>query len=91
MDAKRLPNRDLLQSLAQAGPEDPRWRELVSRFRPRLRLVVLKTFQTEAARHPGLDTVPANEVVDDLAQDVFVRLLDSDRRALSRLSQSSGK
>jgi len=84
MDPKRLPNRDLLQELAQAAPDDQLWNEFLSRFRSRVRLSVLRCFQTEAERSPGLDAGPPQEVVDDLTQEVFVRLLDSDRRALSR-------
>ena len=84
MDPKRLPNRELLQTLAQAAPDDPLWKEFLSRFRSRVRLSVLRSFQTEAARSPGLDVGPPQEVVDDLTQEVFVRLLGSERRAFSR-------
>lgn len=84
MDPKRLPNRELIQSLAQAPPDDPLWNELISRFRPHLRLVVLRSFQTEAERHPSIDAGSPQELVDDLTQEVFVRLVDGDRRAMSR-------
>ena len=84
MDPKRLPNRDLIQHLVQAAPDDPLWQEFVTRFRPRVRLSVLRCFQTEAARSPGVEAGPAAEVIDDLTQEVFVRLLDGKRRALSR-------
>jgi RNA polymerase sigma factor (sigma-70 family) len=84
MDPKRLSNRDLIQHLTQAPADDPRWREFVSRFRPRLRLSVYRCFQTEAERNPGVGAGPPSEIVDDLTQEVFVRLLDGERRALSR-------
>lgn len=84
MDPKRLSNRDLIQHLTQAPANDPRWREFVSRFRPRLRLSVYRCFQTETERNPNLDAGAPSEVVDDLTQEVFVRLLDGERRALSR-------
>jgi len=84
MNAKRLSNRELIEHLTQAAPDDPLWRELVTRFRPRLRLSVLRCYQTEAERTPGVDASAPPEVIDDLTQEVFVRLLDGERRALSR-------
>jgi RNA polymerase sigma factor (sigma-70 family) len=84
MDPKRLPNRDLIQKLVQAAPDDPLWKEFVTRFRPRVRLTVLRSFQTEAARNPNVDPGAPFDVVDDLTQEVFVRLLEGERRALSR-------
>ena len=83
-DAKRLSNRDLVELLLDAGPDDRIWEEFVARFQGRIRLVILRSFQTEAERNPGLDTGSAQEVVLDLTQEVFVKLLESDRRALSR-------
>ncbi|HXV64020.1 MAG TPA: sigma-70 family RNA polymerase sigma factor, partial [Vicinamibacteria bacterium] len=55
-----------------------------SRFQPRLRLAILRTYQMEAARHPELDTGSIEETSEDLTQAVFVKLLESRRRALSR-------
>lgn len=83
-DAKRLSNRDLIELLLDAGPEDRIWEEFVARFQGRIRLVVLRSFRTETERNPGLDSGSASEAVPDLTQDVFVKLLESDRRALSR-------
>jgi len=84
MSLSNLPNRDLIERLVDAGPDDPLWPEFIRRFRGRLRLVVFRCYATESARSPGLDTEAPAEAVDDLTQDVFLRLLDSDRRALSR-------
>ena len=89
METKRLPNRDLLNRLASAGPDDPLWAEFTSRFRSRIRLVVYRCFQTEVERSPSLDAGAAGDVVDDLTQEVFVRLLEGDRRALSRFQGRS--
>jgi RNA polymerase sigma factor (sigma-70 family) len=84
MDLTRLPNRELVRHLVRAAPDDPLWREFVSRFGSRIRLVVLRSFETEQARSPALDAGSARDAVDDLTQDVFVRLLEGDRRALGR-------
>ncbi|MGH9320900.1 MAG: RNA polymerase sigma factor [Vicinamibacteria bacterium] len=83
-DLKRLSNRDLVDGLLGAGPAEPFWKEFVSRFQGRIRFSVLRSFQTEAQRNPGLDTGPTRDAVLDLSQDVFVKLLESDRRALTR-------
>ena len=84
MEAKHLSNRDLLNGLASASPDDPMWAEFVSRFRGRLRQVVYRSYQTELTRNPGLDSGAAGDAVDDLTQEVFLKLVDGDRRALSR-------
>lgn len=83
-DAKRLSNRDLVERLVDAGPQDYLWEVFVARFQGRIRLVVLRSFQTETERNPGLDTGSPKEAVLDLTQEVFVKLLESDRRALTR-------
>jgi RNA polymerase sigma factor (sigma-70 family) len=83
-DAKRIGNRALLHRLLGAGPEDSLWDEFVDRFQARIRMAVLRAFQAEIERNPGLDTGPVPEAVLDLSQDVFVKLLESNRRALTR-------
>jgi RNA polymerase sigma factor (sigma-70 family) len=83
-DAKRLKSRDLVERLLHAGPEDSLWVEFVARFQGRIRLALARTFQAEAERNPGLDSGSAQEAVHDLSQEVFVKLLESNRRALSR-------
>jgi RNA polymerase sigma factor (sigma-70 family) len=50
---------------------------------------VLRSFQTESERNPGLDTGSVRDAVLDLTQEVFLKLLESDRRALSRFRARS--
>lgn len=88
-EAKGLSNRELIDRLVAADPEDSLWPEFVGRFQGRIRLAVLRCFQTECRRNPGLDAGVAQDVVADLTQDVFVKLLDSERRALSRFRGKS--
>jgi RNA polymerase sigma factor (sigma-70 family) len=88
-DTKRLSNRELVDRLVGAAPEDACWREFVARFQSRIRLAVLRCFQTETRRNPGLDTGSPHEAVVDLTQEVFVKLLESERRALSRFRGKS--
>jgi RNA polymerase sigma factor (sigma-70 family) len=84
MDLTRLPNRELVKQLVNAEPDDPLWQEFVSRFGNRIRLVVLRSFETEQTRSPTLDAGSARDSVEDLTQEVFVRLLEGERRALGR-------
>ena len=88
-DLKRLANRDLIQRLVQAGPDDPLWQEFIARFRPGIRVTVLRTLRTEAERTPGVAADDSPELMEDLAQEVFVRLLEFNRRALSRFQGRS--
>jgi RNA polymerase sigma factor (sigma-70 family) len=73
-----------LDRILGAGPDHPLWEEFVHRFQGRIRLVVLRSFHAEAERHPGLDTGSVSEAVLDLCQEVFLKLLESNRRALTR-------
>ena len=84
MNLERISNRNLVRRLVTAGPEDPAWHEFITRFQERIRLIAHRAFVNGAERNSGLDTVEASEFVEDLTQEVFVRLIDGDRRALSR-------
>lgn len=83
MNLQQLSNRDLVGRLVTAGPEDPAWFEFVSRFQQRIRRVAYRAYVSEAARHPGLDVSSPIEATDDLTQEVFVRLINDERRALA--------
>jgi RNA polymerase sigma factor (sigma-70 family) len=84
MEAKQLSNRSLIEKLVDAGAGDPLWTEFVARFEGRLQLVVYRSFQTEMKRSPGLDVGAPFEAAEDLTQEVFLKLLEGERRALSR-------
>lgn len=84
MSLPQLSNRELVSRLVDAGPEDPAWQEFVSRFHGWIRRTAFRAYTMEAEHSHGLDTAVAGEVVDDLTQEVFVRLIDGERRALAR-------
>jgi len=79
----RLSNRELIARLVEAGPDDSAWLEFLSRFERRVRLTIYRSFRVEALQNPGSNVDRSGETVRDLTQDVFLRLLDSERRALS--------
>lgn len=83
MNPGQLSNRELVSRLVAAGPDDPAWLEFVSRFHRRIRRITYCAYTSEAKRRPGLDVSLPGEIVEDLTQEVFVRLINGDRRALA--------
>ncbi|MFQ5793156.1 MAG: RNA polymerase sigma factor, partial [Acidobacteriota bacterium] len=74
---------ELIARLVEAGPDDLAWPEFFSRFGSRIRLVIYRTLHNEAQRSSGLDVGHLADAVEELAQEVFVRLLEGNRRALA--------
>jgi RNA polymerase sigma factor (sigma-70 family) len=89
VNVAQLSNRELIARLVGAGPNDPGWLEFLSRFERRVRLTVYRNFRIEAQQNPRTDVDQSGEMVRDLTQDVFLRLLDSERRALARFKGRS--
>ena len=83
MNLASLSNRDLVARLVEAGPDDPAWLEFLTRFERRVRLTVYRSFRIEAQHSASADVDHSGEAVRDLTQEVFLRLLDSNRRALA--------
>ncbi len=82
MSLPQASNQELVSRLVDAGPEDPAWPEFVSRFHGWIRRITFRAYAVEAERSRGLDVGLPGEVVEDLTQEVFVRLIDGGRRAL---------
>jgi RNA polymerase sigma factor (sigma-70 family) len=80
----RTTHRDLVFRCAEAGPEDSAWLEFFSRFHARVRLTVYRAVSLEAERHRGADIGSPAELVEDLVQETYVKLLAGERRALAR-------
>jgi RNA polymerase sigma factor (sigma-70 family) len=78
-----LSNRELVIRLATADQEDPAWLEFVSRFQWRIRRTIHDALLRASGRQPSLEIGDLLEVVDDLTQDVFLRLITGERRALA--------
>ena len=69
---------ELLRYLAEAPPDDPRWRVFFKRCESVIRATLRSRFRGRRPEDTGL--------VDDLAQDVMVRLVSDRRRVLSRFA-----
>jgi RNA polymerase sigma factor (sigma-70 family) len=82
VNSTELSNRELVARLTKAGPDDPAWVEFISRFYGRIRNTTHHALTQAARRNPGLDMGDLREVVEDLTQEVFVRLMDDERRAM---------
>jgi RNA polymerase sigma factor (sigma-70 family) len=79
-----LSNRELVTHLTKAGPDDPGWLEFFSRFYGRIRTTTYRELNLAARRNPGLDMGDLKVVAEDLTQEVFVRLMDDERRAMAQ-------
>ncbi|MCI0409214.1 MAG: hypothetical protein L0191_11755, partial [Acidobacteria bacterium] len=82
-------NRDLVARCAEAGPDDPAWREFFARFHHRLRLIVYRSLLAESYRSRGLDVGSTTALLEDLTQEVYLKLLAGERRALGEFRGQS--
>jgi RNA polymerase sigma factor (sigma-70 family) len=84
VNSAELSNRELVKRLTKAGPDDPAWAEFFSRYYGRIRTTTHRALTQAARRNPSLDMGDLWEVVEDITQDVFVRLMDDGRRAMAQ-------
>lgn len=74
MNYKELANNDLIKHCAVESDNQLVWNEFYRRFDDHIRLMVM--------RYCGLRRLPGQSLVDDLAQDVYMRLVKEERRVL---------
>jgi RNA polymerase sigma factor (sigma-70 family) len=89
LDLAKLSHRALIARCVAAGSDDPAWPEFFSRFHHRLRLIVYRSLMTERSRRRHLAIGQPAEVVEDLVQDVYLKLLAGKRRALAQFEGKS--
>ncbi len=77
-----IPNRELISRLVTAGPDDPIWLEFIARFHRNIRQMIYRAYRNEKDRAVDVDAGSVPELLEDLTQEVFVRLVKGDRRAL---------
>jgi RNA polymerase sigma factor (sigma-70 family) len=80
----KIPNRELVSRLVTADPEDPIWLEFIDRFHQNIRRMIYRAYRSEKNRVVDVDAGSVPELIEDLTQEVFVRLVKGDRRALAR-------
>ncbi len=79
MNLTNLTNNELVELCAQQPDNRSAWMEFYDRFDERIWLVVYRECkQKEIAKH----SAPFRQVVQDLVQDVYVRLVENDCKAL---------
>lgn len=81
MDIGKISNVQLVHRCAQKTDDDQAWQEFVNRFHQHIVLTVLRLVSASSVSC-GLDEATVWELVRDLAQDVYLRLLR--REALKR-------
>jgi len=74
MDYEGLPNNDLIKRCAEQPADRRAWNEFYRRFDDHIRAMVI--------RYGGLKRLYRQDLVDDLMQDAYVRLVKHDCKAL---------
>ena len=74
----------LIRQLLAIPPSEAAWSRFVEQFGSHVRLAALRRVRAEQAKTSRLEAGPLRELVEDLTQDVFVRLVSHERAALAR-------
>lgn len=77
---------ELLNRCSRRPPDDVAWREFVRRYNATIKLHVVKTFHQKATQAADRKPQFTEDVIDDLVQAVYVRLIEDQNRALSRFT-----
>jgi RNA polymerase sigma factor (sigma-70 family) len=75
---------ELLKRCARRPPEHAAWCEFVRRFHPTIRLQVSRTFHSKARQEVERKPLLPEDLVDDLVQGVYLKLVEDGGRALER-------
>jgi RNA polymerase sigma factor (sigma-70 family) len=74
----------LLQMCAARPPDDEAWQEFVRRYHSTIRINVIKTFHRKAKEESDRKPQFPEDLVEDLVQAVYIRLVEDRNRALER-------
>ena len=82
--AVQLTVHQLLTRCLQRPPDEEAWREFVRRYHAAIRASVAKTFHSRAAQEIDRRAQFPDDLIEDLVQVVYVRLVEEGNRALNR-------
>lgn len=82
--AVQLSVHDLLKRCQQRPPDEDAWREFVRRYHGAIRASIAKTFHSRVNQETDRRAQFPDDLIEDLAQAVYVRLIDESNRALDR-------
>ena len=75
---------ELLKRCSQRPPDEDAWREFVDRYHTAIRSSVAKTFHLRASQEADRRAQFPEDLIEDLVQAVYVRLVEEGNRALNR-------
>jgi RNA polymerase sigma factor (sigma-70 family) len=75
---------DLLDRCSRRPPDEDAWQEFVRRYHPTIRSNVTKTFHRKAKEEADRKPQFPDDLVEDLIQSVYQRLVEDRNRALQR-------
>ena len=82
--AVQLTVHELLRRCQQRPPDEGAWQEFVRRYHGAIRSSVAKTFYTRATQETDRRAQFPDDLIEDLVQAVYVRLVEEGNRALDR-------
>jgi RNA polymerase sigma factor (sigma-70 family) len=82
--AVELTVHELLIQCMQRPPDEGAWREFVHRYHGAIRASVAKTFHIRASQESDRRAQFPEDLIEDLVQAVYVRLVEEGNRALDR-------
>lgn len=82
--AVQLTVHELLKRCMQRPPDEDAWREFVQRYHGAIRTSVAKTFHARASQETDRRAQFPEDLIEDLVQVVYVRLVEEGNRALDR-------
>jgi|GEM_PF-670796 len=75
---------DLLKRCSRRPPDDVVWKEFVRRYNATIKSSVVKTFYTKAREETDRKPQFPEDLIEDLVQSVYMRLVEDRNRALDR-------
>jgi RNA polymerase sigma factor (sigma-70 family) len=75
---------ELLRLCLQRPPDEEAWREFVHRYHGSIKTSIAKTFHLRASQETDRRAQFPDDLIEDLVQAVYVRLIEDDNRALKR-------
>jgi RNA polymerase sigma factor (sigma-70 family) len=75
---------ELLKRCLERPPDEGAWQEFVYRYHPAIKAAVAKTFRARVSQETERRAQFPDDLIEDLVQTVYVRLVEEGNRALQR-------
>jgi RNA polymerase sigma factor (sigma-70 family) len=75
---------NLLRRCLERPPDEAAWQEFVYRYHPAIKAAVAKTFRSRVTQETERRAQFPDDLIEDLVQTVYVRLVEEGNRALER-------